>query len=120
MKFLIITLLLLASLPVYAQTPSQERPHYTLEQLQALQAQQPHPIQPPIFTPTAGNSGTLLPKGCVLFCEGWMFDYGTAPKDFHYFVRDKQAKPPYDKEDWAPTIDTARTIADAKYAKVPK
>lgn len=113
MKYAAFALFLLASMPALAQSQAQMR---GFTGSPTVGAQQP----PPVFTSTPGTNGTAWPKGCVLFCEGWMFDYGVKPNDYHHFVLSKQGKPPHDKEDWAPTIDAARTIADARYAKVPK
>ena len=76
-----------------------------------------------LTSPTAAVSSTAptvmipWPKGCKLFCEGWMATYGTPPNDINHFVSNKKLNPPYDKQDWAANIDDARKVADARYKK---
>ena len=110
MRYGLLTLLILISLPAVAQTA---RPPYS-ETLATIAAQQKAAAT---VAPGAPTVMIPWPKGCKLFCEGWMATYGTPPNDINHFVSNKKLSPPYDKQDWAANIDDARKVADARYKK---
>jgi hypothetical protein len=68
-------------------------------------------VPQPIIPPGPPTQAVPFPKGCSLFCEGWIFSYGVPPADINHAVYNK----PHGKDDWAATEDEARKLADAKF-----